>query len=238
MPGGHVAGGPHTTLMGPQLAPRGASWGLGLDWAPLHIQKAHLAAGGLACIPRKFAAAATQAGKKSMGNPLSIAGSLVLLATHWLRTWRVSCKNQQAEGRSVKIYRLWPVRTFQGSFFYHYAGKCNPVWGLRCRRINFPVRFNVSSPSFSVHNARTGPETHPNASNNQRISRTTKWWASSLHQAHAEALPSMHIRNGGAPKISARLQNFHSWYWTRHEMSDFSRQKWRGPKRPPSLFFP
>ena len=80
-----------------QLAPGGASWGLGLDWAPSHIQKAHLAAGGLACIPRKFAAAATQAGKKSMGNPLSIAGSLVLLATHWLRTWRVSM--QKPAGR-------------------------------------------------------------------------------------------------------------------------------------------
>ena len=54
---------------GAQLAPGGASWGLGLDWAPSHIQKAHLAAGGLACIPRKFSAAATQAGKKSMGSP-------------------------------------------------------------------------------------------------------------------------------------------------------------------------
>ena len=89
---------------------------------------------------------------------------------------------------------LWPPQLI----FHHYTSKCNIVWVLRRRRINFPVSFHIPSTSFLVYNVRTGSETNLNvkSTNNRRISPTSKWWKSLLKDAHTWALRSRHIRNG------------------------------------------
>ena len=46
-----------------------------------------MAAGGLVCIPRNFATATPQTGRRSRGVPLSLMGALAPVAPHWLRPW-------------------------------------------------------------------------------------------------------------------------------------------------------
>ena len=49
--------GPYAIDLGPQLAPGGTKWGLSLDWEPLSLERAQLAAGRLVCMSGKFAVA-------------------------------------------------------------------------------------------------------------------------------------------------------------------------------------
>ena len=46
-----------------------------------------MAAGGLVCIPRNFATATPQTGRRSRGVPLSLMGALAPVAPRWLRPW-------------------------------------------------------------------------------------------------------------------------------------------------------
>ena len=88
-PGGPIVskGVPLAPALGPQLAPGGPGWGLGLDWGPRTLRNSSVGCRGPVCIPRKFATATPQ--EVLTGVPFNLAGALTPVAPRWLRPWYV-----------------------------------------------------------------------------------------------------------------------------------------------------